>query len=78
MRRCERPVAGRVPVLGQDDVPELAHQAVDHGHDLVAIGNGERPARAEIVLNVDDQQEIAVRRLETRHCHSLKKPVPQS
>ena len=49
----------RVPVLGQDDVLEIMHELVDDGHDLVAARDGERAARAEIVLQIDNDQCLA-------------------
>src|SRR3954469_13213329 len=45
-----------MPVLGQDDVLEIPRQRIDQGHDLVAAGDGERPAGAEIVLYVYDDK----------------------
>jgi hypothetical protein len=45
-----------VPILGQDDMFELVHEPVDDGHDFVAADDGERAARAEIVLQIDDDQ----------------------
>ena len=51
-------MAARMPVLGQDHVAEARGQAVDDRHDLVAARHGERAARAEIVLDVDDEQDV--------------------
>jgi len=56
----ERGVPRRVPVLGQDDMGEPPCQSVDHGHDRVALRHGERAARTEIELRIDDDQHIAL------------------
>ncbi len=50
---------GGVPVLGEDDVFEALGEAVDEGDDLVALGNGERAAGAEVVLDVDDEEGVS-------------------
>jgi hypothetical protein len=55
----------RMPILGQHDVVEALGQAIDDGHDVIAIGNGQSPARAEIVLHVDRQQQV----VRTDVCH---------
>ena len=54
-------VAARVPVLGEDNVGELAREGADGRDDLVTAGNGESAADsimggAEVVLEVDDEQ----------------------
>ena len=35
-------------------------QSVDSGDNLVALWHGKRPAGAEIVLDIDDQQDISI------------------
>lgn len=62
--RGEGDVAGGVPVLGEDDVFEAPGEAVDDGDDLVALGYGQRASnsingRAEVVLDVDNQQYVS-------------------
>jgi hypothetical protein len=47
-----------MPVLGQDDVREPAGETVDDRNHLVAARNGKRALRAEIVLNIDDEQNV--------------------
>jgi hypothetical protein len=42
---------------------------IDGGDDRLAAGHGERPARAKIVLHIDDQQHVAVGNLH-RKVHS--------
>jgi hypothetical protein len=54
-----------MPILREHDMREIAGQPVHHRHDLVATRHGERAARAEIVLHVDDQQQVPFRR--SRH-----------
>jgi hypothetical protein len=56
----ERPMAGWVPVLGEDDVLEERRDFVDDGDDFIAARDGELPAGAEIVLHVDDDEEVVM------------------
>src|SRR5205823_7872088 len=60
MRRRKGMMRGRVPILRQDDVRKAPREIVDDGNDRVAIGHGERAARQEIILHIDDQKNIAV------------------
>ena len=60
MRRRKRQMTARVPILGQHHMPKSPGQPVDHRHDLVAARHRKRAARAEIVLDVDHQQHIAI------------------
>ena len=53
-------MAARMPVLGQHHVLETPGQPVDHRHDLVAARNRKPAARAEVVLDVDHQQDIPI------------------
>src|SRR5262249_7035533 len=59
MRRRERVVAGRMPILRQHYVPETRGDAIDDRHDLIAARNGKLTARAEVILDIDDQQDVA-------------------
>ncbi len=52
----KRSVIRRVPVARGDDIARLAGEPVDRLDHRVAVGNGERAAKAEVVLNVDDDQ----------------------
>ncbi len=54
----KRNVAGRMPVLGQHHMRKRRREAVDHGHDFIALRHGKRAAGHEVVLHVDDQQAI--------------------
>jgi len=47
-----------VPVLGEDDVLKPAAELVDDGDNLVATVNGESAAGAEVVLQVDDEEDV--------------------
>ncbi len=58
MRGCERRVMLGVPILGEDDVFKQRSDAMDGADHGVSIGNGKRPARAEIVLHVNDDENI--------------------
>ena len=49
---------GGVPILGEDDVPEFGSDAVNDGDHRVAIGYGQRAARTEVVLHVDDDKDV--------------------
>src|SRR5438876_7976898 len=60
MRRCKRVVAGRVPILRQHHLAETPGEAIDDRHDVVAMRDGKLAARTEVVLDVDDQQDVAV------------------
>jgi hypothetical protein len=53
-----------VPVLRKNDVGELLRKLVDDWDNLVSVGDGESAAGAEIVLNVNDQQDIMARSFE--------------
>src|SRR5262249_7190731 len=59
MRRRERVVAGRMPILRQHHVPETRGDAIDDRHDLIAARNSKLAARAEVILDIDDQQDVA-------------------
>lgn len=54
--RGEGDVQGRVPVLGEDDVREGLGEAVDERDDFVSAGDGERAARHEVGLEIDEEQ----------------------
>src|SRR5215467_6635115 len=60
MRTGERGVPRGMPVLGQDYMRESGSQLVDHRDDRITIGNRERSAEAEIVLDVDDQKDLTI------------------
>src|SRR5947207_706365 len=62
--RGERGVAGRVPVLREDDVREAPRDPVDERDDRVAFLDGQCPAGHEAVLDVDDEEDVGRRRLE--------------
>src|SRR5712671_2697733 len=49
-----------MPILGQDHVWNPRGQPVDDRDHLVAARNRESPTRAEIILNIDHQQNIAL------------------
>ena len=58
MRAGERLMPRRMPVLGENDVLESRCDGVDDGDDLVAAGNRQRSARAEIILHVGDEENV--------------------
>ena len=49
-----------MPVLGQDDVRELAGEPIDQGNDRIPVRHRERAARAKVVLHIDDDQNLAI------------------
>ena len=56
-------MAGGMPILGEEDVVEAARESVDGGNDLVSTCDGEaaslsRYGRAEVVLEVDDEESV--------------------
>ena len=57
MRRGEGNVVARMPVLRQHHVREAPAEAIHERHDFVALRHGERAARHEVVLHVDDDQD---------------------
>jgi 8-oxo-dGTP pyrophosphatase MutT (NUDIX family) len=52
----ERRMVRRVPVTRGDDVARLAGEPVDGLDHRIAVGNRERTAGAEVILDVDDDQ----------------------
>src|SRR5262249_43442251 len=60
MRRRERQMSRRMPVLRQYHVLEAPGDAIDAGHDLVAARHRETAAGTEIVLDVDDEQDVVL------------------
>ncbi len=56
MRRGERDVPRRMPVLRQDDLVEVQRDAVDRRDHLVPARHRQRAAGQEVILDVDDQQ----------------------
>ena len=55
----EAGMAFGVPVLGQDDSGEIVfHQGVDARHDLIPAIDCKGAARAEVILQVDDDEGV--------------------
>ena len=55
----EGDVAGRVPVLGEDDVLKAGGELIDAGNDLERAFDFERGTREhEVVLHVDDEKGV--------------------
>ena len=51
-------MAGRVPVLGLDDIVEAAGQRVHGLKDLVGPGNGKAATGEKIILHVYDDENV--------------------
>lgn len=49
-------MVGRMPVLRGHDQVIVRLEAIDQRHDLIAFGHGEGAARAEVVLDIDDDE----------------------
>jgi hypothetical protein len=67
----ERGVVRRMPVLRHHHQLEAGGEAGNPRHDLVAAGDGEGAAGAEVDLRVDDDQRVAAPGLETAHSSLL-------
>lgn len=50
----------RMPVLRQHHVSEAFASCVDDRHDLIAVWHGECSAVAEVVLDIDNDQNVAI------------------
>lgn len=50
----------RMPVLGGHDMAELFGKRINNGNDFISLPHRKPPARAEIVLDVDDEEDVAV------------------
>lgn len=73
MRRGERQVSCRMPVLREDDVAEMRGETIDEGHDFIATRHGQCTVGTEIVLYVDDDKGVVV-----ADCVSLGQFLPLS
>ena len=51
-------VALGVPVLREEDVVKEWRDSMDDGNDSVALGHGQRAARAEVVLDVNSEEDV--------------------
>src|SRR5512139_1494067 len=58
VRRRERQVPARMPVLREHDVGEFGRQRIDQRHNFIAARHGEAAAGAEVVLDVDDEKRV--------------------
>ena len=58
VHRRKRLVVARVPILREDDVGEPGGQPVDKRNDLIGARHLQRAARAEVILNIDDEQNF--------------------
>lgn len=53
-----------MPILGEDDVPEERGEPKDGLDDSIAIGDREGAAGAEVILNVDNDENVSCGYLE--------------
>jgi hypothetical protein len=60
MSAGEGAVPWRMPILGQRDMLKALAEPVRHRHDPIALAHRERAARAEIILDIDDKQKVAL------------------
>ena len=63
----------RVPILGQDDMIEPVNKAIDYGDDLVTRRNLQSAPWTKVVLDVDDQKQVAL--CHVGFFHSQRIPV---
>ena len=54
----EGDVGGGMPVLGEDNMGKAGGECVDEGDNGVGVRYGQEAARAEVVLEVDDEQRV--------------------
>jgi hypothetical protein len=47
-----------VPVLGEAHVPEVRCNTIDARDDIVSMRNCQSTSTAEVVLNIDDEQQV--------------------
>src|SRR5262249_15652159 len=59
-RRGKGAMAGRMPVLCQQHMPESLSNVVDKRNDLIAAWHSQRAAGAKVVLDIDHEQNIAI------------------
>src|SRR6476620_5787861 len=52
-------MVARMPILGEHDVNEPAGETIDLGNDFVPARHRQTTARAKIILNIDDDQDVA-------------------
>ena len=64
-------MVARVPILGQDHVGEFGGQPVHGRNDQVTLWHGERAARAEVVLDVHDDERLELARVIRLHMRSI-------
>jgi hypothetical protein len=55
MRAGERLVTGGMPILRRDHQRICRHQPIGHRDHRITIRNRQRPARQEVVLNINQQ-----------------------
>jgi hypothetical protein len=56
-----------MPILRQHHVSEARGDAIDDRDDFIAARNGKFAARAEVILDIDDQQDVAFPNRDRRH-----------
>ena len=49
-----------MPILGQDDVCETLREGVGQRHDSVVVGDRQRAAGQEVILQVDDEEDVVI------------------
>src|SRR5437762_7245506 len=54
-------MAWRMPILREHDMRKAARNIVDDGNDRVAIGHRQRAAWQGVVLDIDDEKNVAIR-----------------
>jgi hypothetical protein len=57
MARREGDVAGWMPILRQNNPPTVTHQTIHDGQNRIGIWYCESTSRAEVVLDVDNDED---------------------
>src|SRR5262245_48944341 len=52
-------MVGRMPILGEYDVDEPTGEMIDRGNDFVPVRHRQTSPGAEIILNIDNDQDVA-------------------
>src|SRR5258705_8083126 len=78
MARCKGMMAWRMPILRQHDMRKLPRNTIDQGNDRVTIGHRQSAARHEVVLHIDDEKNVAIRKTVWHTSRSLRPAIRQS
>src|SRR5689334_9669487 len=66
-----------MPILRERHMVETFRKLIDDRHHGVTLGNGERAARTEIILHVDNEEQVVGLDLHPRSCSKVSRPSEQ-